>query len=177
MPAAPMISRKNLKRPSPQEFIDNVKRIRHHASLGLWCGNNEMEHVCRRRYRGLSARSHLQASGRLHSKCTSTSFRRCWRSTIPQTFYWPASPSSGGGFDAPNDENRGDVHYWDVWHGNKPITELPEILFPLCSPSLVSSPSRPERPSRPSPSPEDRNIFSYVMEKHQRNRRLQTERS
>ena len=25
------------------EFIDNVKRIRHHASLGLWCGNNEIE--------------------------------------------------------------------------------------------------------------------------------------
>ena len=25
------------------EFIDNVKRLRHHASLGLWCGNNEME--------------------------------------------------------------------------------------------------------------------------------------
>ena len=26
-----------------QETIDNVKRLRHHASLGLWCGNNEME--------------------------------------------------------------------------------------------------------------------------------------
>ena len=26
-----------------QEFIENVKRLRHHASLGLWCGNNEME--------------------------------------------------------------------------------------------------------------------------------------
>ena len=26
-----------------QEFIDNIKRLRHHASLGLWCGNNEME--------------------------------------------------------------------------------------------------------------------------------------
>ena len=26
-----------------QEFIDNIKRIRHHACLGLWCGNNEME--------------------------------------------------------------------------------------------------------------------------------------
>ena len=24
-----------------EEFIDNVKRLRHHASLGLWCGNNE----------------------------------------------------------------------------------------------------------------------------------------
>lgn len=25
------------------EFSDNIRRLRHHASLGLWCGNNEME--------------------------------------------------------------------------------------------------------------------------------------
>ena len=25
------------------EFVDNIIRLRHHASLGLWCGNNEME--------------------------------------------------------------------------------------------------------------------------------------
>ena len=25
------------------EIRDNVRRLRHHASLGLWCGNNEME--------------------------------------------------------------------------------------------------------------------------------------
>ena len=25
------------------EIIDNVRRLRHHASLALWCGNNEME--------------------------------------------------------------------------------------------------------------------------------------
>ena len=40
----------------------------------------------------------------------------------PDTFYWPASPSSGGGFDDPNCYDRGDVHYWDVWHGGKPIS-------------------------------------------------------
>ena len=34
----------------------------------------------------------------------------------PATFYWPSSPSSGGNYDNPWDENRGDAHYWDVWH-------------------------------------------------------------
>ena len=47
----------------------------------------------------------------------------------PQVFYWPASPSSGGGFDEPQDENRGDVHYWDVWHGNKPFSEYRKFHF------------------------------------------------
>ena len=25
------------------EFADNIRRMRHHACLALWCGNNEME--------------------------------------------------------------------------------------------------------------------------------------
>ena len=25
------------------EFVDNIRRLRHHAALALWCGNNEME--------------------------------------------------------------------------------------------------------------------------------------
>ena len=86
----------------------------------------------------------------------------------PNTFYWPASPSSGGAFDEPNDENRGDVHYWDVWHGNKPITEYRKFFFRYVSefgfqsfPSLKTVETFTE--------PEDRNVFSYVMEKHQRN--------
>ena len=44
---------------------------------------------------------------------------KSWQEYDPQTFYWPASPSSGGSFDNPNDPNRGDVHYWEVWHGDK----------------------------------------------------------
>jgi beta-mannosidase len=86
----------------------------------------------------------------------------------PYTFYWPASPSSGGSFDNPNDENRGDVHYWDVWHGNKPITEYRKFYFRYVSefgfqsfPSIKTVETFTEK--------EDRNIFSYVMEKHQRN--------
>lgn len=54
------------------EFIDNIKRIRHHASLGLWCGNNEMElfleenpagWCCKERNAMLSIQQRYQASG------------------------------------------------------------------------------------------------------------------
>ena len=54
-------------------------------------------------------------------------------SAAPQTYWWPASPSSGGNFDAPNDENRGDNHYWDVWHGEKPFTEYRKFFFRYAS--------------------------------------------
>ena len=86
----------------------------------------------------------------------------------PDTFYWPASPSSGGSFDAPNDPNRGDVHYWDVWHGNKPFTEYRKFFFRYASEfGFQSFPCKKTVESFTLP--EDRNIFSYVMEKHQRN--------
>ena len=47
----------------------------------------------------------------------------------PDTIYWPASPSSGGGFDDPNDPARGDVHYWSVWHGQLPFAEYRKHQF------------------------------------------------
>lgn len=50
----------------------------------------------------------------------------------PQTYYWPSSPSSGGDFDNPSDETRGDVHYWDVWHGQPAVYGLPQPQLPLC---------------------------------------------
>ena len=63
------------------------------------------------------------------------------KETAPQTYWWPASPSSGGNFDAPNDENRGDNHYWDVWHGEKPFTEYRKFFFRMRRNSAFS-PSR-----------------------------------
>ena len=86
----------------------------------------------------------------------------------PQTFYWPASPSSGGSFDAPNDPDRGDVHYWEVWHGDKPFSEYRKYYFRYASEfGFQSFPCL--KTVEAFTLPEDRNIFSYVMDKHQRN--------
>lgn len=86
----------------------------------------------------------------------------------PDTFYWPASPSSGGSFDNPNDENRGDVHYWTVWHGNVPFTDYRKYFFRYASEfGFQSFPCLKTVESFTLP--EDRNIFSRVMEKHQCN--------
>lgn len=147
------------------EFVDNIKRIRHHASLGLWCGNNEMELFLRE-----NAAEWCKKPSQLsdYFKMYEYIIPQVLKEHDPNTFYWPASPSSGGGFDNPNDENRGDVHYWDVWHGNKPITEYRKFYFRYLSEfGFQSFPS--EKTVETFTNAVDRNIFSRVMEKHQRN--------
>lgn len=145
------------------EAKDNVKRLRHHASLGLWCGNNEMELFVKQ---GEWVNSPKEQSD--YVKMYEYILPKVLKQYDPATFYWPASPSSGGCFDEPNDENRGDVHYWDVWHGNKPITEYRKFHFRYLSEfGFQAFPA--VKTIESFTLPEDRNIYSYVMEKHQRN--------
>ena len=144
------------------ELADNIKRLRHHASLGLWCGNNEIE---------MFAESWPQFS----SPGQKSDIIKIFEYIIPQVleehdpaaFYWPSSPSSGGGFDKPGDQDRGDAHYWDVWHGEKPFSEYRKFFFRYASEfGFQSFPALKTIESFTLP--EDRNIFSYVMERHQR---------
>ncbi len=147
-----------------QETIENVRRIRHHASLALWCGNNEMETQTLDKTWNPSIKQKYD-----YIKLYEYIIPRILKEEDPVTFYWPSSPSSGGNYDNPWDENRGDTHYWDVWHGNKPFTEYRKFRFRYLSefgfqafPCLKTVESFTEE--------EDRNIFSRVMEMHQRNR-------
>jgi len=146
------------------ETADNVRRIRHHASLGLWCGNNEMEwHWLE--VPGISC--HPDRYKRMYLE----QFERILASVVaendPGTFYWPASPSSGGGFDDPNAEGRGDMHIWDVWHGLKPFAEYRKKFPRFCS--EFGFESYPDLETiRSFTSPDDRNAFSPIMEVHQK---------
>lgn len=145
------------------EFEDNIRRLRHHPSLALWCGNNEMEDFVDR---GGWVSSYRQKAD--YIKMYEYILPRVLKQEDPQAFYWPASPSSGGSFDHPQDPNRGDVHYWDVWHGLKPFTDYRNHQFRYVSEfGFQSFPCMATIESFTAP--EDRNIFSYVMEKHQRN--------
>ena len=145
------------------EFADNIRRLRHHASLGLWCGNNEMEQFTDDGSYGLTP---WQKGN--YTRLYEYILPKMLRELDPQTFYWPSSPSSGGDFDDPRDPNRGDIHYWEVWHGNLPFTDYRNYFFRYVSEfGFQSFPTLKTVESFTLP--EDRNIFSYVMEKHQRN--------
>ena len=147
------------------ETADNVKRIRHHACLGLWCGNNEMEWGWRDWGRLEGHRPKYKAD---YTKIFEMLLPRLVKQVDDQTYYWLSSPSSGGSFDDPNDFNRGDNHYWEVWHSNKPFTEYRDFYFRFCS--EFGFQSFPGKKTLDSFSlPEDQNIFSEVMESHQKN--------
>ena len=146
-----------------EEVRQNVRRIRHHACLGLWCGNNEMEQFAlQKEYDGddVTTADYLVQNEVIIPEIL--------KEEDPYTFYWPSSPSSGGSYDHPADPDRGDVHYWDVWHAGAPFTAYRKYHFRYLSefgfqsfPCMETVKSFTEEG--------DRNIFSYVMEMHQRN--------
>ncbi len=145
-----------------EEIKQNIIRIRHHACLALWCGNNEMEMFAEMNH-WINRASQKSDYVKMYEYI----IPKLLKEYDPNTFYWPASPSSGGGFDAPNDPNRGDVHYWSVWHGNNPFTDYRTHFFRYLSefgfqsfPSIKTVETFAEEA--------DYNPFSYVMEKHQR---------
>ncbi|MDR2547206.1 MAG: glycoside hydrolase family 2 protein [Lachnospiraceae bacterium] len=145
------------------EVRDNVRRLRHHASLAIWCGNNEMEEQMIHRSWRPSIKQKYD-----YIKMFEYMIPQILKEEDPATFYWPSSPSSGGNYDEPSAENRGDTHYWGVWHGNEPFTAFRDHYFRYLSefgfqsfPAYATIATFTEE--------KDRNIFSYVMEMHQRN--------
>jgi beta-mannosidase len=88
-----------------------VARLRHHPSLALWCGNNEnqwihdQQHPTEHGARVPGALFYDEILPRVVAELNAT------------TPYWPGSPFGGNDH---NDRDEGDVHDWDVWHGNHP---------------------------------------------------------
>ena len=79
----------------------------------------------------------------------------------------PSSPSTCGHFIEPGNENYGDSHYWDVWHQNEPFKEYRNHHFRYLSEfGFQSFPC--EKTVNQFTLPEDRNIFSRVLECHQK---------
>ena len=113
------------------EVTHQLKRLRDHASIAMWCGDNECLGAIKwfeesRKdpdfYRGeWIKRSKLQ--GDLVAKYD------------PQRTYWPSSPCCGPGDfgDGWKEDSKGDMHNWDVWHENQPFAKYYEYHPRFCS--------------------------------------------
>jgi beta-mannosidase len=108
------------------EAVENVRRLRHRASLALWCGNNEMEQGW------VDWKWNDPDNPNVLS--LKAGYDRMFHHLLPDVVaaedpdrpYWPSSASSDIPFANPNGQQRGDTHYWDVWHGRKPFTAYRE---------------------------------------------------
>lgn len=145
------------------EIRENLRRIRHHASLGLICGNNEMEWFFVD-YKNFAQNKENEFE---YLKQYNIIIPSIHKDVCPEIFYWSSSPSSGGYFEEPNSPDKGDCHFWAVWHGNKDLSEYKKHYFRFMSEfGFESLPSM--KTIKTFTRPEDRNIFSPVMEEHQK---------
>ena len=113
------------------EVSHQIRRLRDHASIALWCGDNECLGAIKwfeetRKdpdfYRGeWMKRSRMQ--GELVAKFD------------PGRTYWPSSPCCGPGDfgDAWKEDSKGDMHNWDVWHENQPFAKYYDYHPRFCS--------------------------------------------
>ncbi len=88
-----------------------VRRLRSHPSLALWCGNNENQWLHERNYWD---RAELPSYGALYYD---EILPRAVAELDGRTPYWPGSPYGGSDH---NSREEGNVHNWEVWHGNFP---------------------------------------------------------
>ncbi|GGA42590.1 beta-mannosidase [Paenibacillus physcomitrellae] len=140
------------------EVEDQVRRLRDHASLALWCGNNEVEPF----YLLMKKKSVA-----VHKRFFFEQLPAWMKQLDPVTPYWPGSPSSGGPKDKAGLLNKGDSHLWQVWHGMKPIEYLGELPARFCSEfGLESMPSM--RTIRSFTDAKEPSISDPVMKAHQK---------
>ena len=151
------------------EIRHQVLRLKDHACLALWCGNNE----------ALGAITWYEESRKRppryivdYDRLTEGTLGRVVRELDPDRTWWPSSPSAG-----PNDysdnwhsDGCGDMHYWSVWHEGKPFSAYLDVKPRFCSEfGFQSFPS--ERTVASFAPEEERNVTSPTMEHHQRHAR------
>ena len=147
-----------------QEVIDNVSRIRHRASLAIWCGNNEMDW-------GWESWGWQQGEIQEHLLPYKTFFYQTlptWLKELdPDTPYWFSSPTSGTPFENSNSNAIGDAHYWDVWHGAKPFSAYRE-QYPRFMSEFGFQSLPPLKTIKTYADEDHWNLTDYMIEHHQR---------
>lgn len=147
------------------EVRQNLRRLRHHPSIAIICGNNEVEDC-----------NESKLGTPLGDLCIPVIIElfedviaEIEKEECGEIPYIHTSPITIGRFVNPKNENFGDSHYWEVWHSNKPFTEYRNHHFRYLSEfGFQSFPH--EKTVNAVTLPEDRNVFSRVMERHQRNK-------
>jgi len=152
-----------------READDNIRRLRNHPSIALWCGNNEI----------LSAwwrwgwKEAIETEDPAGAVAQWQAYKGIFLDVLPEAvaqndpdrFYWASSPQSGD--TIPEDLANGDSHYWGVWWGKESFERYHTYLARFMS--EYGFQSFPEfRTVKTYASEGDYDIYSEVMKSHQR---------
>ncbi|MFC2089516.1 glycoside hydrolase family 2 protein [Bacteroidota bacterium] len=152
------------------EAIDNVKRLRNHPSIALWCGNNEnLSAWLRWGWKERIAEEQGQEVADILWKAYTDVFHKILPSVVMKEDasrqYWSSSSSADMG--VPDNLTQGDLHYWGVWWGKEPFSSFKENTGRFMS--EYGFQSFPEmRTIQEYATEEDYDIYSEVMKSHQR---------
>jgi beta-mannosidase len=111
-----------------QETEYQIKRLRDHASIVLWCGDNEIAEQ-------LGGTGSLFYTQLANYDRFNQNLERAVRKADPTRMFWPSSPCNGPleCYGSWSDDTKGDLHYWDVWHGGKPFEAYYTVKPRFCS--------------------------------------------
>ena len=155
-----------------QEAIEQIKRLRDHPSIVIWCGNNEVE----------TGWYHWVDRQEFKESISPQERDRVWqdyiimfadilKSSVTQltpTPYWPSS-SSANFEEIPDNQHNGDMHYWAVWHQEAPAEDYTQ-QFPRFMTEFGFQSFPEMRTIATFAKPEDFDIRSTVMQAHQKNK-------
>lgn len=163
-----------------REAEENVRRLRNHACLALWAGNNEIDSAWEADVPNGGwgwKQAYTQAQQDQLTAAYNAIFHRILPETVaaldPKTLYRPSSPlawwdgTTARHADLGAQQQSGDIHYWDVWWGQKPFSDYRTHIGRFMS--EYGFQSFPEfRTVKAYTEPGDWDIFSEVMQAHQR---------
>jgi len=153
-----------------QEAIDNVKRLRNHPSIALWCGNNE----CNTAWFSWGWKEGYEKQNPEYAATIWKQYQDQFHVVLPEvvaqfapgTSYRPSSPFYA--FGENSDSKKGDNHFWGVWHAKAPITDYNTTKSRFFSEYGFQSFPEFESVKKYNPYEKDWDITSDVMMSHQR---------
>ncbi|MCD7899083.1 MAG: glycoside hydrolase family 2 protein [Bacteroides sp.] len=161
-----------------QEAIENVRRLRNHPSIAVWCGNNE----CLDAWMNWGWKRRQDQKDPQVSAIMWKQFKDLYFETLPAVVaehhpgidYRKTSPYSDD--QGTRDPKVGDSHYWEVWQGRKPLSQFLHEKSRFFSEYGFQSFPEFESIKKYAPEPEDWAVTSEVMMAHQKGGMLANER-
>lgn len=160
------------------EARENVRRLRNHPSIALWCGNNECLEAwytwgLKQRYEN---EGYADVIWKQYENLFHNLLPRVVKEEAPLAFYWPSSPFSR--VEGASENNMGDTHLWTVWGNNAPIDTYNRVTSRFFSEYGFQSFPEYSTVLKFAPDTEQHFIDSDVMLSHQRavpdaNRRIE----